>query len=276
MKEEEYYHYSYFKNPSHLAEKCLFVSDACGYTADRDFRIDRKTFYNYRAFYVRKGTFHLEQYGKKYVFHAGDGAIISLVDQHLYYSDESDMAHLLWFHFRGAGAGALMEWLGSSGLLPYCYHDEEKEKFFEEIFRLTQKEAGETAIAGHIYRTLTEILSDQCFCEKEDESVPRELRQAVQFMEANCSENLTLERISKEVNMGKYHFSHMFRKYYGVPPIQYFNSRKMEMVCRLLMESDDSIEKIAERMGYRDQAYFRKAFKSYFGITPSAYRKARR
>lgn len=273
MNFQDYYHYNYFKNPSHPAEKCLFVSDSCGYVADPQFRIHRKTFYNYLAFYIRQGTFYLIQNGQKYTFHCGEGALISLFKPHLYYSDSNDTAHVLWFHFRGAGSAPLMEWLGNIGLLPYCYHDIKKEACFLELFQLTKEQAGDTVIASHLYRTIMEIISDHCFQAKEDESIPANLPSAVHFMKKNICINLSLQEISSEANMGKYHFSHMFKKYYGISPIQYFNSQKMEVACRLLTETNDNIEEIAEQIGYENVSYFRKVFKNYFGISPSVYRR---
>ena len=87
MRAEEFYHYNYFKTPSPWAEKCLLVSDAMGYTAEPDFRIDRKSFYNYLAFYVYRGTFHVEQYGESHALHQGDVGILNLMDSQVYYPD---------------------------------------------------------------------------------------------------------------------------------------------------------------------------------------------
>lgn len=83
MTTEEFYQYSYFKTPSYWAEKCLLVSDGMGYTAEADFRIDRKCFYNYLAFYVHQGIFYVEQYGRIHVLHQGEVGILNLMDPHI-------------------------------------------------------------------------------------------------------------------------------------------------------------------------------------------------
>ena len=99
----KYYHFSYFKSVSAAAEKCLLVSDAMAYTADSEFLIDRKVFKNNLVMYVLEGLLWVEQYGKKYALEPGQGVMMRLTDAHKYYTDPENTAHILWFHFRGAG-----------------------------------------------------------------------------------------------------------------------------------------------------------------------------
>lgn len=273
---EEFYHYNYFKTPSRLAEKCLIVSDAMGYTASPAFRIDRKTFYNYLAFYVYRGTFCVQQYGKSYRLKAGQCGIMNLMDTHLYYSDPGDTAHLLWFHFRGAGADPLIQMLKENGRLPYIIEETDTdvmaERFFQ-AFDLTRRGAGETETGAHLYSTVMEILRDYDFENQKDSGMPPELTEAASYMDLHLGEGVSLEELSRNAGMGKYHFCHLFKKYYGIAPLQYFNSKKMEAACRMLENTDDSIENIAEKLGYMNTGHFRRMFKNYFGIPPSRYRR---
>lgn len=103
--------------------------------------------------------------------------------------------------------------------------------------------------------------------------IPANLQRAANFMEEELHRNLTLDQISAQANMGKYYFSHMFTKWYGISPMQYYMEKKMERACALLLKTGLSIDEIAEQLGYLDTGYFRKVFKNYFGITPGAFRK---
>ena len=52
----------------------------------------------------------------------------------------------------------------------------------------------------------------------------------------------------------------------------YINSLRAEYAAKLLMEhSDDSMENIVRKCGFKDAAAFNKAFKFSFGITPTEY-----
>ncbi|MGN1026807.1 MAG: AraC family transcriptional regulator [Faecousia sp.] len=273
MKAEDYFHYTYCRTPAPWAEKSLLVSDAMAYTADPDFLIDRRTFYNYLAIYVHQGTFYLEQYGRSYTLRQGDVGIISLMDPHRYYSNNEDVAHLLWFHFRGAGTGGIMEMLQQNDSLPFLYHYPEIEQDFLKNFSLTESGCSETELAGHMYGLLMKILENAPARPYQDSNIPADLQRAAHFMEEQTPMNLTLDQISAQANMGKYYFSHMFTKWYRISPMQYYLEKKMEKACTLLLKSRLSVDEIAEQLGYRDTGYFRKVFKSYFGITPSAFRK---
>lgn len=274
MKTEDYLHYTYTRVPAPWAERSLLVSDAMGYTADPGFLIDRRTFFNYLAIYIRQGTFYLEQYGHSYTLHEGDVGILNLMDPHRYYSDHQDVAHLLWFHFRGAGTGEIIELLRQNHALPCLYHYPELEQDFFESFSLTASGCSETQLAGHLYGILMKFLGNApAQAAYRDSNIPAELRRAAHFMEEQIHRNLTLDQICAQANMAKYHFSHMFTKWYGISPMQYYMEKRMEKACTLLLNTKLSIDEIAEHLGYLDTGYFRKVFKNYFGITPSAFRK---
>ncbi|MGN1142449.1 MAG: AraC family transcriptional regulator [Oliverpabstia sp.] len=275
MKADDYYRYSYFKTPQPWAEKCLLVSDGMGYTADPDFRIDRRAFYNYLAFYIYKGTFYIEQYGKKYELHPGDTGIISLMDAHIYYSDATDVTHLLWFHFRGAGTGNIIEQLKQNESLPYLTHLPEMEQEFLKIFAMTAAGRSELELSGHMYGLIMKILQARPVTSWNSSKIPPVLQQTVRYMEEQAHASLTLEQLSAYAGMDKYHFSHIFKKWYGISPMQYYTGKKMEQACFLLLETDLSVDEIAEHLGYLDTGYFRKAFKNNFGITPTSYRRNR-
>jgi AraC family transcriptional activator of mtrCDE len=53
----------------------------------------------------------------------------------------------------------------------------------------------------------------------------------------------------------------------------YFLYSKMIYASTLLLSAPDSVVSIAQTIGYATQSHFGKAFKEYFGLTPTEYRK---
>ena len=51
------------------------------------------------------------------------------------------------------------------------------------------------------------------------------------------------------------------------------NKIKTERAVILLESTDDSVEKISEKLGFSNAAYFRKTIKRYTGMTPMKIRK---
>ena len=58
----------------------------------------------------------------------------------------------------------------------------------------------------------------------------------------------------------------------GISPRQYIVRCKMKKALELITGSDVKISEIAETLAYSDQYAFSKAFKKFYGESPSFYR----
>ena len=96
----------------------------------------------------------------------------------------------------------------------------------------------------------------------------------IQRINRDYFENTSLEDYASACNMSKYHFLRAFENITGESPIAYRNRVRLERSRELLEDSELSISKIGETLGYSSQSYFCDAFKKAFGVSPSAYRKA--
>ena len=64
----------------------------------------------------------------------------------------------------------------------------------------------------------------------------------------------------------------MFRKYQGMSFNSFFTNVRMEEAKKLLLLHPDwYIKDIAEMVGYQDQFYFSRVFRTYTGYSPSDY-----
>ena len=60
----------------------------------------------------------------------------------------------------------------------------------------------------------------------------------------------------------------------GRSPMQRLTSLRMERAQELLALTQDTMEKIAQRVGFNDAAVFSRAFKQWVGFSPSLYRES--
>lgn len=97
---------------------------------------------------------------------------------------------------------------------------------------------------------------------------------AVYMMKSQCQKNYTLDEYAKMCNLSSYRFSHKFKEEMGMPPMIYRKLSRLKKT-KMLMRAypSASIAKIAEMVGFDSTSYFCSAFKEYFGITPTEYRK---
>lgn len=68
-------------------------------------------------------------------------------------------------------------------------------------------------------------------------------------------------------------FNRRFKRATGMAPMAYVHTLRVEESKHLLETTDDSIEAIADAVGYEDASFFGRLFRRQVGLTPSQYRK---
>ena len=86
----------------------------------------------------------------------------------------------------------------------------------------------------------------------------------------------SLEELAELVHVNKYHLVHTFSTDYGLSPIQYLISRRIEEGKNLLRTTDYSIAQIASFSGFSSQSYFAQTFQKSMGMSPTQYRRQAR
>ncbi|WP_442591494.1 helix-turn-helix domain-containing protein [Pedobacter sp. AW31-3R] len=81
--------------------------------------------------------------------------------------------------------------------------------------------------------------------------------------------------IAENVNSSSSHFSALFKKRTGFPPIEYFNHLKIQKACQYLQFTQLRIKEIAFKIAINDQYYFSRLFTKVMGLSPSEYREQR-
>ncbi len=106
-----------------------------------------------------------------------------------------------------------------------------------------------------------------------ESDIIRHIREQV---EAHFTEAITLQSICDDAGYSLSYLSTKFRETTGTTFREFVKRTRVSQSCRLLSNTDLSIEKIAESVGYSDVKYYYKSFKEVFGMTPLAFRKHHR
>ena len=93
-------------------------------------------------------------------------------------------------------------------------------------------------------------------------------------IDLHFKEPLTLEQLAEEAHMNKYYLSHAFKREYGISPINYMISRRVEESKYLLAETDLPMSQIAQLLGFSSLSYFSQVFRRSQNISPMEYRKS--
>ena len=94
------------------------------------------------------------------------------------------------------------------------------------------------------------------------------------YIDDHFKEALTLDLLADEAHMNKYYLSHAFKKEYGVSPINYMLSRRLDESKYLLAETDLSLSRIAQLLGFSSLSYFSQAFRKTQDISPMEFRQS--
>ena len=94
------------------------------------------------------------------------------------------------------------------------------------------------------------------------------------YIDLHYKQPLTLEILAEEAHMNKYYLSHAFKREYGVSPINYMISRRIEESKYLLAETDLSTSQIAQLLGFSSLSYFSQVFRRSQDVSPTEYRRS--
>ena len=107
-------------------------------------------------------------------------------------------------------------------------------------------------------------------------STNRQCAAVRRYIDLHFKEALTLEQLADEGHMNKFYLSHAFKKEYGISPINYMISKRIEESKYLLAETDLSMSQIAQLLGFSSLSYFSQVFRRTQGVSPKEYRQSQR
>lgn len=93
------------------------------------------------------------------------------------------------------------------------------------------------------------------------------------YIKENLQEDLSISVLCNMFDISKNHLYQFFHEAYGTSVNDYINQCRIKSAKKMLLETDDLVYVIAQKVGFDDCAYFSRIFKTMVGITPNQYRK---
>lgn len=100
----------------------------------------------------------------------------------------------------------------------------------------------------------------------------KQLSRAMDLIHSSEGQELSLELLSTEACLSKYHFLRLFRSAYGFSPHQYIQKQRIHKARTLLARSNMPVSDVADLLGFASSQSFSRLFTQRMGVSPSRYR----
>ena len=81
-----------------------------------------------------------------------------------------------------------------------------------------------------------------------------------------------IQELARRTGLGRVRFSTEFKRVFGIPPAKFIMRKRLEHARYMLLNSDRTLEDIADNLGFSDAFHFSKSFKSGMGLSPKEFR----
>ncbi len=99
------------------------------------------------------------------------------------------------------------------------------------------------------------------------------IKKARDYIRLNYKKDISLDDISRELDISPYYFSKLFKDLTGTNFVEYLTNIRIEKAKTLLKDSKKSMKEICLEVGYSDPNYFSRIFKKCTGKTPTEYKE---
>lgn len=99
------------------------------------------------------------------------------------------------------------------------------------------------------------------------------IKDLLTWLPDHLTDDLTVPKLARQVNLSERHFSRVFKADVGVAPADHIEAVRLEAACRLLESTHAAIEQVAGTCGFGTAETMNRAFRRRLGTTPGEHRR---
>lgn len=106
--------------------------------------------------------------------------------------------------------------------------------------------------------------------------LPDNLERVRRRIEENFGSVLANPDLARLAGLSEAGFNRAFKRHFGTTPARYVTEMRVREAARLLLQTSESIEGVAEQTGFPNRAYLSRIFKQITGEAPAGFRRRHR
>lgn len=240
---------------------------------DKVFQFTPKKYHLFHYVETGKGT--LEYKGVVYNLHAGQFFYIAPGDEPYYKPDPKDPWSYVWLGFAGSNAAKFLKMAGISPEHPVYDDPDRRYKSFFENIENENKSSGYFTLAalGYAYQLFGALAASAPARQTDIDTKRRHVESAKEFIYNNYAFDISADDIAKSVGISPNYLANIFRVVESSSPKKFLTKVRMEKAGLLLATDQYKVKEVAQMVSFRNQLHFSNAFRHYFGVSPSEYKK---
>lgn len=176
----------------------------------------------------------------------------------------SNLGPAIWWTVRGLSTEAFMRLCRKAG-----WHCREL-----ELRRDVVASRSPCDLADLLLRTLPS--GRERVARRSNRRLDTRIERAIAYIRANCTRpSLVVEDVARDVRLSRWHLSRLLVRALGASYREVLRCARMEEAERLLRDDALSVKEVAASVGYPHATELDRAFKQYFGVTPTEWRARR-
>lgn len=216
---------------------------------------------------------------QQFTAHKGDVILFYPGDTYRAHADGEECNFLVTFFALETGSNIdLLAQRNYAGIYRHSQIKKASEKFFGEYIKNFQEQLSpdfqQYASFLNFIAELSPHLGRQIPFYAHARQTPNlRIHRLLEYMNEHCLEPLSNRELASRINMSEKYFISFFHSHIGKSPKQYLTECRMKHALVLLADSENTLTRVAEQLGFTDSYTFSKAFKRYYGEAPGTLRK---
>ena len=226
---------------------------------------------DYYLMYIVDGRLAVDINGDEKIAKAGDFLLFPPGYKYKYTFSDGGAISYYYAHFTGSEVEKTLEALGfGCGVsLRTAGHSDVAIEAFDEIFTAyTENDEFRDFVAGVAIKRALIALARATSGNKAHSPIKRSMA----YIRASYTDDIRIPTLAAMDGLSVSRYNAVFRQETGTSPIKLITELRLGHACTLLSSTDLPIGNIGAMVGYPDNHFFSKIFKSYIGLTPKEYR----